>query len=440
MTKLTHRYIILVIVLMVSLFSCSEDDSEVQTEDQTLARISVSPVVLIEGDVASSGASIIDSGNSAITKKGICWDTSPNPDLTNFTTTDGNGSTSFTSVMENLAFNTVYYVRAYAENATGVAYSDEISFTTTNTCTLNIFDGEVRLTNQAEVDSFGANNYCGITTELIIEEAEGEQDPIVDLSPLQNIRSVFSLYINGTNSLETLEGLHNLSVVEDYLQVSDNDALQNIDALVNITSKFFLLDISRNEVLTTIDGLSGITTLIEPSYNNVTGIYIGLNPKLQHINGLSNISIEGDRGSISIHSNELLTNIDALSGISGTIENLQLVDLPNLQNTSGLSQITTVTDELSIIGLGNAASWDGLQNITSVGNKLLIADNQGLINLDMFSNLNSVTSAYFTSNYFLTDYCGLSNAVNSGNIASFTTENNAYNPSLANMQNGDCAL
>ncbi|MBP5411677.1 MAG: hypothetical protein J6Y47_00320, partial [Bacteroidales bacterium] len=47
-------------------------------------------------------------------------------------TTDGLDTGSFTSNMTGLLAGTTYYVRAYATNAIGTAYGNEISFTTTN--------------------------------------------------------------------------------------------------------------------------------------------------------------------------------------------------------------------------------------------------------------------------------------------------------------------
>jgi len=79
---------------------------------------------------ASGGGSAIDSGGLAITQKGICWSTSPNPDINAAKTQDGANGTNFTSVMRVLAPCTNYYVRAYAINALGVGYGNEVQFQT----------------------------------------------------------------------------------------------------------------------------------------------------------------------------------------------------------------------------------------------------------------------------------------------------------------------
>jgi hypothetical protein len=76
----------------------------------------------IKGSSAKSGGTIINNGGSAIIAQGLCWSTTPNPSTANNTTT------SFSEVMTSLSPNTTYYVRAYATNAAGTGYGNEISF------------------------------------------------------------------------------------------------------------------------------------------------------------------------------------------------------------------------------------------------------------------------------------------------------------------------
>jgi hypothetical protein len=77
-----------------------------------------------------SGGYIISDGGDAITARGVCWSTSPNPTTSDTKTTDGTGTVSYTSIITGLNPATTYYIRAYATNSFGTAYSDEQSFTT----------------------------------------------------------------------------------------------------------------------------------------------------------------------------------------------------------------------------------------------------------------------------------------------------------------------
>ena len=79
---------------------------------------------------ATCGGNVIDDGNFAVTAKGVCWRTLPNPTIYNDHTTDGSGIGEFTSAITGLNPNTKYYVRAYATNENGTVYGEERAFNT----------------------------------------------------------------------------------------------------------------------------------------------------------------------------------------------------------------------------------------------------------------------------------------------------------------------
>lgn len=79
---------------------------------------------------AISGGNIKSSGGIPVIERGVCWNISTNPVITDSRTTDGSGSGSFISNISDLIAGTTYYVRAYATRSTGTIYGNEISFTT----------------------------------------------------------------------------------------------------------------------------------------------------------------------------------------------------------------------------------------------------------------------------------------------------------------------
>jgi uncharacterized protein (TIGR02145 family) len=79
---------------------------------------------------AISGGNITSDGYAAVEDRGVCWNTSGSPTLSDNYTSDGTGSGIFTSNITGLSPLTTYYVRAYATNRAGTAYGNEISFTT----------------------------------------------------------------------------------------------------------------------------------------------------------------------------------------------------------------------------------------------------------------------------------------------------------------------
>jgi len=82
---------------------------------------------------ATSGGNMINIGSSALTARGICYGTFPNPKIENNIITDKNLSPligEYTCVLSALTANTTYYIRAFATNRSGTNYGNQISFTT----------------------------------------------------------------------------------------------------------------------------------------------------------------------------------------------------------------------------------------------------------------------------------------------------------------------
>lgn len=77
-----------------------------------------------------SGGNISFDGGAAIIARGVCWSFSTNPTIDDNHNTVGTGMGYFPSSISGLILDTIYYLRAYASNAAGTAYGNEISFTT----------------------------------------------------------------------------------------------------------------------------------------------------------------------------------------------------------------------------------------------------------------------------------------------------------------------
>ncbi|MFH1152673.1 MAG: hypothetical protein V1793_02560, partial [Pseudomonadota bacterium] len=92
--------------------------------------ITTASITSITAISAQAGGNVTSDNGSAVTARGVCWDTLPNPDLLDAFTTDGSGTGSFVSTITGLASGTPYYVRAYATNLQGTAYGQQEMFTT----------------------------------------------------------------------------------------------------------------------------------------------------------------------------------------------------------------------------------------------------------------------------------------------------------------------
>ncbi len=79
---------------------------------------------------ASSGGNVTAMGSDPVTARGVCWNTGGSPTTADSHTSDGSGTGTFTSSLTGLSSGTLYYVRAYATNVAGIAYGNEVTFTT----------------------------------------------------------------------------------------------------------------------------------------------------------------------------------------------------------------------------------------------------------------------------------------------------------------------
>jgi uncharacterized protein (TIGR02145 family) len=92
--------------------------------------LNTTAVTSLTSTSAVSGGNISSIGGSAVTARGVCWSTSPNPTTEDSKTNNGSGSGSFTSSISGLTPETTYYVRAYAINSIGTSYGTQVSFST----------------------------------------------------------------------------------------------------------------------------------------------------------------------------------------------------------------------------------------------------------------------------------------------------------------------
>jgi len=84
----------------------------------------------IMNGVAALRGQVINDGGSPVEARGLCYDQAPNPTVLGEHVLLGAGVGPFSHDLGGLDPNRTYYVRAYAENAQGLAYGNQISFDT----------------------------------------------------------------------------------------------------------------------------------------------------------------------------------------------------------------------------------------------------------------------------------------------------------------------
>lgn len=95
-----------------------------------LPTVTTTIVTNVTSTTATSGGNVTDDGGAAVTARGVCWSTSPDPTIDDNKTSDGNGTGAFTSQLTNLTHSTTYYIRAYATNSEGTSYGEQKYFST----------------------------------------------------------------------------------------------------------------------------------------------------------------------------------------------------------------------------------------------------------------------------------------------------------------------
>ncbi len=99
---------------------------------ETVPGLTTDAAASISYSIAHISGSIDDLGAGSVNRYGLCWSTFPAPTLDSAHIDFGSTSlkTSFSHDLTGLLDNTTYYLRAYAENAIGVGYGNEVTFQT----------------------------------------------------------------------------------------------------------------------------------------------------------------------------------------------------------------------------------------------------------------------------------------------------------------------
>ncbi|HPR32505.1 MAG TPA: GLUG motif-containing protein, partial [Prolixibacteraceae bacterium] len=95
-----------------------------------LAEPSTAEISSTTDNSAISGGTITNNANGqSVLYRGVCWSISPNPTLYDAYTENGSGAGTFVAEISGLTHSITYYVRAYATNAAGTSYGNQVSFT-----------------------------------------------------------------------------------------------------------------------------------------------------------------------------------------------------------------------------------------------------------------------------------------------------------------------
>ena len=108
-------------------------EDKIFSTSKTLPVVTTAAITAITINSATSGGNVLSDGGESVIARGVCWSISANPTIADNKTTNGTGTGTFISSLSGLAPGILYHVRAYASNALGTGYGEDILFTTNTT-------------------------------------------------------------------------------------------------------------------------------------------------------------------------------------------------------------------------------------------------------------------------------------------------------------------
>lgn len=122
------------LLLLIALFTGCEKDKDIIEPPQitvVLATLRTNPATDISKNSAVLGGNILDLGNTEFSNRGVCWSLNTNPTIEDdFVLADGSGLGLFNVNVSSFSPETTYNVRAFVQNEAGIAYGNNINFTT----------------------------------------------------------------------------------------------------------------------------------------------------------------------------------------------------------------------------------------------------------------------------------------------------------------------
>lgn len=118
------------------LSSCSKSEDAVgsaqpsPTPPAVSVKTSTTAASAVTLKTAVLGGSINDYQGSPIIERGVCYNTTPNPTISNNKILMGAGQGTFSDTIRNLTPNTTYFARAFRTNSSGTEYGNEITLRT----------------------------------------------------------------------------------------------------------------------------------------------------------------------------------------------------------------------------------------------------------------------------------------------------------------------
>jgi hypothetical protein len=310
-------------IIGVLYVSCAKKDSPL-----TKPSINILTITNVASGSSTIKVEITSNGNGTITETGVCFSTTVNPDITQSKIISAIKNGKYSCIIASLKPETLYYVRAYATNESGTAYSNELPFTTT-AIKFWVPDVNFRTVLKQQFPlAFDTKDSLKISNPSVTGfkgMIDASNRTISSLSGIEYFTSLTQLSCN-SNALTSLDLSKNTALLN--LTCSSN-LLTGLDLSKNLVLKFFTCDLNQ---LASLD-LSKNTAL---EYLDCS------NNKLTSLNLSKNIALI----SLFCYAN-LLTSID-ISAYSSSINNLYIITDAALLNNNGNTGLISLKVNISL--------------------------------------------------------------------------------------------
>ena len=361
------------------------------------AMVTIDPAIYFTDTLAVVSGDIVSNGGAPILYKGICWNVTGEPNISDSFMEAGQGDGAFSKLITGLIPGETYFFRAYATNLVGTSFSEEVQITTLfglPVVTTNLIDtisyvtatilGEVVDNGLSLVTSRGVcYNSIGSPTINDLFTSDGQGNGIfssnltgLSLETTYHVRAyaVNSVGINYGGELQftTLDGLPVVST-SSVTDITDTSAVVNANLInpgysamvqqgvcFNTTGNPTINDDVVTSSLTAgqyscplSDLIQGMTYYVKAFATNSVGITYGNEVQFTSLPGLPIIQIN------------LVSNISdtAVTAVSKVIHDGGL-NVSQYGVCWSLSPNPTLSDSFSIDGTGTGFYASNISNLT----------------------------------------------------------------------------
>lgn len=145
-------------------------------------------------------------------------------------------------------------------------------------------------------------------------------------------------------------------------------------------------------------------------------------------------TINGELSVYKINSSNIFDNLEEVSGY------LYLYAPSQDKSDNPIFESLLRVGELSIFETFGTTAINGFNSLTTINGRIGVSFTQ-LLNVDFLSTVLEINDEIeITENYTLTNLCGLETVINvNGLNGIYSVRNNAYNPTISDIQNGNCS-